>query len=396
MKIRLRPSDADRWMSCTASPRLIADNHDRLLKDESKYATEGTLAHELAATMLTVGAADFDCARMERHVHGYVEWLTREARGMELLVEHAVPLWYMPSRTGIVDALMVSPDLIRVVDFKYGEGVAVFAQGNRQMSIYARSALALFPEVVHPDLPVELVIYQPRCSHGEKISRWQLTAAALTEFCEAIETTAQAIMANDGLVFAPHDDGACRWCPAAALCTARVAHLLGDSGADVGFAIAPEAFYDDSVPVEFPPPDLLPAPRLARILELRKDITRWLGDVEKYAVAALKDRRDELVPGWKLVQGNPGNRKWADEAAADKLLANHLPVNVRAPRKLVSPAAAEKELPPDLSPQFKARFEKLIVRPEGGPVLVPASDKRDSIFDGAMDDLEDLDAHELL
>ena len=89
-----------------------------------------------------------------------------------------------------------------------------------------------------------------------------------------------------------------------------------------------------------------------------------------------------------------GNRTWVDEAAADKLLANKLPSNVRWQRKLISPSQAEKLISKDdRNPIFDSRWEKLIHRAApSGKTMVPDSDPRCSLAVQPELELNDLTA----
>ncbi len=162
-RLDLNPSSADRWTTCTASPRFILDNWDKVPESsDTVYNREGTLAHAVAAayllnqpeppsleyveqTPLAVYQIDPKSrvpenqkkaleVNVEMRRHGffysdYVESLRQP--GSTLLVEQKLPLWYMPGRNAIVDAAVVNPDGLHIIDYKYGEGVPVsFCRGD--------------------------------------------------------------------------------------------------------------------------------------------------------------------------------------------------------------------------------------------------------------------------
>ena len=62
---------------------------------------------------------------------------------------------------GTGDAVIVADGTLHVVDFKYGTGVLVSAEGNSQMRLYALGALDMFGELYDIDTVVT-TIYQPR------------------------------------------------------------------------------------------------------------------------------------------------------------------------------------------------------------------------------------------
>ena len=51
-RIDLNPSSAERWTTCTASPKFIFDNWDKLPPHDTFYNQEGTTAHEVASALL--------------------------------------------------------------------------------------------------------------------------------------------------------------------------------------------------------------------------------------------------------------------------------------------------------------------------------------------------------
>lgn len=105
------------------------------------------------------------------------------------------------------------------------------------------------------------------------------------------------------------------------------------------------------------------------------ELIEFLNAVEKAMLAELMAGKP--VPGWKLVAGRPGNRKWSDETDAAKLLAIHLSSDERYEKTLISPAKAEKLLKDkQLSTRFENRMRDLTVRGEGKPTLVPETDPR--------------------
>jgi hypothetical protein len=129
------------------------------------------------------------------------------------------------------------------------------------------------------------------------------------------------------------------------------------------------------------------APQLAHAAEIDYDNT-LLGNVmgaidlvESWCKAIRAKVESELfagrtVPGYKIVQGKRGNRKWADPVAAEDLMKT-MRVKDMYDYTLISPTTAEKlakagEIGPRQWPKLKA----LITQAEGGPSVAPESDKR--------------------
>ena len=87
------------------------------------------------------------------------------------------------------------------------------------------------------------------------------------------------------------------------------------------------------------------------------------------------------VPGYKLVEGRAGSRKWTDESKAEKLLkAWKVPADFRYVKSLISPTQAEKLLKlKTLTDEQWAELCGYVSREPGKPTVVPASDKRPAI-----------------
>ena len=87
------------------------------------------------------------------------------------------------------------------------------------------------------------------------------------------------------------------------------------------------------------------------------------------------------VPGFKLVQGRRGARKWADLTAAEQALkAMRLKVEEMYDLSLISPTTAEKlHKAGTIGPRQWPKLQTLVVQPEGMPSVAPESDKRPAL-----------------
>lgn len=376
-------SSAHRWMSCTASPRYILQNADKLPDESSDFADEGTQAHEVAACLLDgKGVQPGTPAEMLAHVQVYVDHVRSHQReGARLRVEKRVPLFYYPERNGIIDASTVTPDAIYVDDLKYGVGVSVQAEGNVQLAIYGESVVSQLEMVdIFPDhFPVHLSIVQPRDRHDPNPIRvWSLTRGELREFTRKVAGQAEIAISGVGAAFAPDED-TCRFCPAKGLCSAYGTH---------GLVALPDEVREQVLLL--PDPAGLTREQRIRIIRAKDALEDWMDAVK---VQETTDLLNGAPPaGYKLVAGR-SNRGWSDPAAAQKLLSIHLRIDEMRPRAdLISPAAAEKALKGvELSTRFKNRWEALITRPEGKPTLVPEDDPRPALNDSNLDKLEKLE-----
>jgi len=378
--IRLRPSSAATWLNCTASPVLIADNPQLVPENtDNAFSVEGTQAHEFAAQMLSTGKADIPDTVMYGHVKDYCDFVLDKMKpGDELLVEQQLPLWYMPHRVGNVDAVVIGDGRIYITDFKYGEGIAVFARNNPQLAIYGRSTVEVLKELgydINDQTLVTLAIFQPRCSRGERFTLWALRVHELVDYTDRIAAVADDILARRNLKYEVSKPN-CRWCEAAGFCAERTRVIAGEEG----FNILPSAAPVQVSGNRMPQPAVMSPDVIAAVLDREDDIKSWLKSVKDYAINMLQSGNPNAIPGWKLVDSTKqGNREWVDEKAADTLLANKLPANVRWNKQLISPAQAEKLIPKDdRNPIFDARWNALIHRAAPkGKTLVPAMDPRE-------------------
>jgi hypothetical protein len=125
-----------------------------------------------------------------------------------------------------------------VHDLKFGRGVAVSAERNPQLMLYALGALRKF-DVLGTFKRVRLVIHQPRIQDAP--SEWDCTVDELLAFsAEASKLARHAMtayefranwMGKDNSYLQPSDD-ACKFCKAKATCPALAAKVVETVGAD--------------------------------------------------------------------------------------------------------------------------------------------------------------------
>lgn len=372
------PSAADRWTTCMASPRFCLENADKIPADlSSKFSQEGTTAHEVAAALLQDREPDpKNCPTpidkdMRLHAWNYAEYvqeLRTPGAGMsKLLVEQKQALWYYEGRNAIVDAAVINPGSLHIVDLKYGQGVAVSPIENLQTTIYAY-------QIAHKldlplDFPVFSHIYQPRCrgNEDEPAHVWETTVGDIASRAGGISGKAKIILLNNEtkgnpLAFAPSEK-ACRWCPAKAFCPARHDEML-DGIEALAVIEQPEA--------TLPMPATLSTEQLTAVLRHKDNVIKWLKDAEAYAAARMSE--GHLIPGFKLVLGRGGNRKWSDEKkAAEELGKTILKRDEYIEEHVISPSAAEKLLG---KKKFSKELTELVTRAPGTPTIAPVEDPR--------------------
>jgi predicted phosphodiesterase len=374
-RLDLNPSAAARWVTCTASPRFILANADKLPLDDTVYNLEGTTAHEIAAALLQDRKPDpKECPtpitkEMHKHAWNYMEYV--QALGGKPIVEKKYPLWYMPGRNGKVDVLTVFEGHTHIVDYKFGQGVIVDPFQNLQGAIYARSAMV---EVLNSgqidkgklvESPVSIHIYQPRGRNAEDSPShvWETTWGEILEFTKQVTDAAELILADGETEFKPSDK-ACRFCPAKGFCVART----GDFVREV--KVLPEV---KTGPLTLPPATVVSVEQLAAVLKHGEAIKQWVDDAKDYALEYMKNGGS--IEGFKLVLGRQGNRYWTDEEKAAKLLLEHTHLRETEvyERSVVSPGGAEKLLGKN---KLTLELANLIARSEGKPTIAPEDDKR--------------------
>lgn len=379
-KIDVGASSAHRWSRCTASPQFIVDHSSELPDDSSFYADEGTQAHEAAAAMLRDQPVPQTASQdMLVHVQKYVDHVQshQDAVGWRIEVEKRVPLFYLSSRNGIVDAATRTSYGLFIDDLKYGVGVSVDAVNNEQLAIYAESKIREWEQIIEfgDEFPVHLSIVQPRDRNNhEAVRTWSMTRRELAMFTTVLGAKARQALGGAG-VFQPHPK-ACQFCPAKGICSAY---------ATQGLVALPE----EARIITLPDPGVLTRAQRVQALKAKKVLRDWLEAIEDQEVSELMGGAEPA--GFKLVEGK-ANRQWSDMEAATKLLSNHLTMDLLRPRAdLISPAQAEKALKGmELSSRFSNKFDSLITRPEGKPTLVPEDDSRPAI-QTKTDKLENLD-----
>lgn len=369
MTLKLRPSQSKSWGVCTAQPSFLESIKDRLPPEDDTFTGPGILAHKLAAQWLETGVEpEFPDPEMHAAVRDYVAQV-KILQGSDgfLLTEQNLPIPYPSSANGgTLDAMILRPGRIIVVDLKYGQGVSVEAVGNTQLLIYGWMAYLAAKDLAElsNDTEFELYIFQPRAREGQPLREWMLSFQALSQAYSELHAAAEAIEMG-AVEFCPQED-VCRFCPArkAGLCSAYVQKQAEMSGLELLDA-----------PAAIPSAHALTPEQRSRILLAKKDLVSFLNAVEEAVMA--EALAGKPVPGWKLVAGRPGNRKWKDEEAAAKLLSNHLSSDERYTKKLISPTQAEKLLADkNLSTRFSNRMDELVTREEGKPSLAPETDPR--------------------
>lgn len=365
----LGASAADRWMNCTPSAQLTAGMED----ETTTFAAEGTAAHALCewkvrkALKMRAGrrpTSDYWTDEMEEFTDDYSDFimdLVGQAKltckdPVTLIEQHLDFSCYVPDGFGTGDFLLVADKELNVVDFKYGRGVAVYADHNPQMMLYALGALNLF-DCLYDIEQVTMTIFQPRLS---SISTWTISAEELYKWAEEVlKPKAELAAKGEGEFIS---GSWCRFCKARNTCRARAESFL------------------ELAKMEFQPPALLLDEEVAEVMEKADELSKWASDVMAYAQAEAIENGKHWN-GYKLVEGRSTrrfiNEKKVEEAAKG---AGYTDIYNKS---LITLTAFEKLMGKDT---FKEVLGSFVTKPAGKLTLVPVSDKRPEVTVNTVND----------
>lgn len=345
----LSASSSARWLACPPSA-VAAEAYPA---QDTEYTREGTRAHEIAELVArgeqVPDDTDKEMLACAEEYRDYVDQLCGPYAAV--LLEQRVDLSpWVPDGFGSTDCVIIQGDTMDVIDYKYGKGVAVSAVNNSQMKLYGLGAINEYGDIGEIRT-VRLHIFQPRLNN---ISVFELTADDLLSWAaDVVKPIAAEAYAGKGDY---HAGDHCRFCPHAGRCPelARTCREVVE-------------IYGTEVDV----PILSPFD-LADILSKESMISNWLKRVKAQAVEDITSGKH--IPGFKLVAGRPGNRKWTDEVAvADKLKGQGYSQEDYTETKLLSPAAMDKSLGKKRAGELLA---DLVTRSPGAPTIAPETDKR--------------------
>ncbi len=351
----LSASSSSRWLACPPSAQLCAALPDTV----TDYAREGTCAHELAEYKVQkllgnpapnpAENLDFYDTEMEDCTDSYAQYIAELLSTLQepmVLVEQRLDFSrHVPSGFGTGDCVIVADSVLTVIDFKYGKGVAVSADHNSQMMLYALGALELF-DALYDIAEIRMVIFQPRI---QNLSECTLSLPELLHWAETeLKPKAELAAKGEGDFCAGEH---CRFCKVKATCRKRAEYNLQ------------LAKYD------FAMPDKLTDTEIETILATADQLTAWVADVKEYALRqALSGKQWH---GYKVVAGK-SNRKYTNPAAVAEAVQAYGKNPYKEP-ELLGVTAMEQLLG---RTQFEALLGSLTEKPQGKPTLVPYSDKR--------------------
>ena len=370
----LSASGASRWLNCTPSAKLEEEFGDK--STSSSYAAEGTLAHELAELYLrkdvleNISDEDFE-RRLEDIMANelfndemlevvpiytdYCEDQYIEAKKNNeyaiIEIEQKLDLTeYVPESFGTADTIIISDGLMEVIDLKYGKGIPVYADWNKQLMLYALGALRKY-DTMYDINEVLVTICQPRINN---ISSWQISVEELLQWAEEyLVPTAELAFNGEGELNA---GDWCRFCAERNRC---------------------RKVYEQQLEIakhEFTEPQLLSDDEIADIVQRTPKLIEWANSIAEYANKKAIEENKQW-PGLKLVEGR-SRRKWIDEDKALEIIFEQFPELDEADvttTKINGITAIEKLVG---KKKFFEKLKDVVVTPQGKPTLVPLQDKR--------------------
>ena len=371
----LGASSSARWLVCTPSARLEAMFPD----EQSPYAADGTVAHDLAEAILRhklegkkAPKLDDYSTEMIEAVNRYVdvcEEKVNEARARssdaEAMIEARLDFSrWVPEGFGTGDMVIVADGILEVIDLKYGKGVPVSAVENTQMRLYALGAYDV-NEFLYDVKLVRMTIVQPRL---DSVSTDEMSLEELLDWGEDLKPIAQRAF---------NGEGECTPCDYCNFCKARhTCRALSNTCLDT--------FYKNGGKLN----QLLTDSEVSDILAMKDLIAKWIKGVYDFAYEKALSGEKQW-PGYKLVEGTSRRTITDPDAAAKTLLDNgYKEEDIYKPRELEGITNLQKVLGKKGVTKY---LEAFIDKPEGKPTLVPDSDKRPAIntVETMMNEFED-------
>ena len=380
------PSAWGRWGTCTASPSAIEAYHVGYpASPGTPYTAQGVLAHSVLEAAikhgLIIAFATYPIGHTEE-VQGFEVTVDQEMHNaieacveyidnhgpFQLLMEEqrvgrsnpTIEKLGQPPHTGTADTIAVTkaaPDILHVMDLKYGKGLRVSPIENCQLKIYGVMAMHTFDLLLDEVDTVYLHILQPRL---DKFESWSITRKDIEAWGrDALDVAIHEAVHNPQ--FRPSKE-ACRFCPMTGHCPAQRDEILNmfedlDETAD---AKLPEM--DDE--------------QLSRFLAKMQFMSDTIDAVRAATIQRILG--GTALDGWKVVEGR-SNYKWVDdrETVAKTLTALGVEPFKNTEPPLLTPAQARRAVKSEAELDLLPRSE----RPEGKPTLVPADDPRPAIVD---------------
>lgn len=362
---KLSPSSMYRIIACPASVRECSTIPPQ---PPSSYAEHGTMLHEKVVEAWNETPGWFKGLEYDdkNYVHDCLDYLkqvllscTQHTVKMEMEARVDLESWGLGDIWGTCDIRITDLDrgVVHIIDWKFGQGVQVFAENNEQAMVYAAGAVGF--QCCHCEGVEEIHIHiiQPPLNHFDE---WVITYNQLERFIGGPLSDAIDMSKRED---APYNPGTkqCRFCPASMKCVTRYKKHMDN-------AITVFSAFKEL-------PSIKPE-ELSKALKAADEYDTYIKALRLHAHTELHSGRP--FPGYKLVHGR-STRKWANPEQAENWLAEFTAIGEKklyTPGNFISPAQAEKL---DKSLKKSDEFKALVNKPKGKPILVDEDDKRDAI-----------------
>lgn len=363
-------SVAERFFNCPGSVRLCAT----VPNPPTVYAAEGTVAHDVGASILLRGIKSHIPVGTVVEQDGFIIKVTDEMMDAVavyvdhvkslrkpprdiVVIEHEFHLDHIhPDLYGTADCVIWKPDsrVLHVIDYKHGAGKPVHVKGNKQLRYYALGALLSSGFNARE---VTVWIVQPRCEYeGGAIRSETFAAFDLIEWAADLLAAVKATEdPNAPLVPGDHCRGT--FCPAAAICPALAERALAVARTE----FSPVVPYDPA--------------KLKFALDSRDAIKAFIKALDEFAYAEAMAGRLPAEVGYKLVEKR-AIRQWKDEQATIYYFGGQYSDRIYDPQTLKSPAQVEKVV----GKHAFAKIEKdHVIKVSSGHALAPVDDPRPAV-----------------
>ena len=352
----LSASSAHRWLECP--PSAVAN--EAYPDQDTSFTQEGTLAHEVAEIVARAqlfddpieypDAATHEMIECAREYADYIEEHKKSNNAIVLLEQRVDFSPWVPDGFGTCDCIILQDDTLTIIDYKYGQGVVVSATDNPQMKLYALGAMNDYGIAIEAK-KVEMHIFQPRLNNT---STDTLTVDELMEWAEkTVKPIAEKAVQGKGK-YAPGEH--CRFCQHGGKCRALT-------------KMCTEYLETHGLRVALP---VLAPHEVADVLRMEPMVTLWLKKVKEQAMTTLMN--GEELPGYKLVEGKLGNRKWVNEQTVFNVLKSKGYSDMEITEtKVLSPSQMDKTIG---KKKVFELLEEYIERAPGAPTIAPIHDKR--------------------
>ncbi len=380
----LSASSAKKWIHCPPSAML----EDSIPDVETPYAKEGTLAHAICELKLQKLFTDKNMTdrayksrlkklqqdesyapEMEGYTDEYADYVSNLAFSFPAVPFVAVEKRldyspWAPEGFGTGDCVIIYGGDLHIIDFKYGRGVPVKAEGNYQLALYALGAYHEFG-MFFPIERAHLHIVQPRTAN---MSSWSTTLKELLDWGElVVKPAAEKAFRGEG-EFRPADycsgdtENYCRsgFCKAYGRCRATM---------EKNMSLFPKAWDEEKNQKKLPP--LISLEEAGVLLKRAMYLKEWVQKLEDIVLNEIVSGGE--VQGWKIVEGRSYRQISDADTAFSELVQAGYDEAILYERKPLALGALEKMLSKEHRQEILSKY---IVKPQGKPTLAPEDDKR--------------------